>query len=48
MASDFSLRDRERKIIEIEKEELEKRENEVNDDSFGQDTLLDLDLDSAI
>ena len=29
LGSDFSLRDRERKIIEIEKEELEKRENEV-------------------
>ena len=37
LGSDFSLRDRERKIIEIEKEELEKRENEVNDDSFGLD-----------
>ena len=37
LGSDFSLRDRERKIIEIEKEELEKRENEVNDDSFALD-----------
>ena len=36
--SECSLRDRERKIIEIEKEELEKRENEVNDESFALDT----------
>ena len=47
LGSDFSLRDRERKIIEIEKEELEKRENEVNDEyvvNIGHHILLDLDL----